>query len=452
MRVAIIGAGIVGVTTAYELSAEGHEVTVYERRSGVAAEASFANAGLVAPGYVTPWAAPGMPMKVLRQLAGRHAAVRLHPNLDFAWGWKWWHACRADRYQANRLRMQRFATFSREHLDGLTEQLRLDYERRQGYLVLLRAREDLALVEPGLATLSTLGTRFALIDPARCRVIEPGLSADTPLHAGVHLPDEVVGNCRQFAMLLRKEAGQLGARFQFETQVLRLEPGAQPRVVAARAPRRTETVAVSAFAEVRSGPAASSAAEWSDTEPLGTEPSSEAFDAVVVCAALGAPALLRPHGLRLPLQAVYGYSVTAPLRHDPDLGQAPRAALMDERYKVAISRLGGRVRVAGSAELGGIADRHDPRALATLYKVLDDWFPGVARVKDAQHWKGARPMLPDGPPVLGPSGLAGIWLNLGHGSSGWALACGSARVLADAVAGRPPPLDIDGLGIERLRG
>jgi D-amino-acid dehydrogenase len=451
MRIAIIGAGIVGVTTAYELSAEGHEVTVYERRSGVAAEASFANAGLVAPGYVTPWAAPGMPMKVLRQLASRHAAVRLHPSLDLVWGWKWWRACRADRHQANRLRMQRLATFSRERLDRLTERLRLEYERRQGYLVLLRSRKDLAMVEPGLATLSKLGTRFELIDAARCRVVEPGLAANTPLHAGIHLPDEVVGNCRQFAMLLRKEAAQLGTRFQFETQVLRLEPGAHPHVVATRAPRRVDTAAVSAFAEVGSGPPTPAAGDWSDTEPLGAEPSNEAYDAVVVCAALGAPALLRPHGLRLPMQAVHGYSVTAPLRHDADLSQGPRAALMDERYKVAITRLGARVRIAGSAELGGVADRHDPRALATLYKVLDDWFPGVARVKDAQHWKGARPMLPDGPPVLGPSGLAGIWLNLGHGSSGWALACGSARVLADSVAGRTPPLDVDGLGIERLR-
>jgi len=452
MRVAIIGAGIVGVTTAYELSAEGHEVTVYERRSGVAAEASFANAGLVAPGYVTPWAAPGMPMKVLRQLASRHAAVRLHPSLDLGWGWKWWRACRADLHQANRLRMQRLAAFSRERLDRLSERLHLEYERRQGYLVLLRSRKDLSMVEPGLTTLSTLGTRFELIDAARCRVVEPGLEASTPLHAGIHLPDEVVGNCRQFAMLLRKEAGQLGTRFQFETEVLRLESGAHPRVVAARAPRRADTTAVSTFAEVGSGPAAAAPGDWSDTEPLGTEPSSEAFDAVVVCAALGAPDLLRPHGLRLPMQPVYGYSVTAPLRHDPDLAQGPRAALMDERYKVAISRLGGRVRVAGSAELGGVAERHDPRALATLYRVLDDWFPGVARVKDAQHWKGARPMLPDGPPVLGRSGLDGIWLNLGHGSSGWALACGSARVLADAIAGRTPPLDVEGLGIERLRG
>ena len=124
---------------------------------------------------------------------------------------------------------------------------------------------------------------------------------------------------------------------------------------------------------------------------------------------------------------------------------------MDERYKVAISRLGARVRVAGGAEIGGTLAHHHPGALDTLYKVLNDWFPGSVRESQAQRWKGARPMLPDGPPVLGTSGLAGVWLNLGHGSSGWALACGSARVVADAVAGRAGVIDTDGLGLARLR-
>ena len=124
---------------------------------------------------------------------------------------------------------------------------------------------------------------------------------------------------------------------------------------------------------------------------------------------------------------------------------------MDERYKVAISRLGARVRVAGSAEIGGSAEHHNSGSLDTLYKVLHDWFPGVARLSHEQRWKGARPMLPDGPPVLGRSGIDGVWLNLGHGSSGWALACGSARLLADAVAGRPAAIDTEGLGVSRLK-
>ena len=181
-------------------------------------------------------------------------------------------------------------------------------------------------------------------------------------------------------------------------------------------------------------------------------PLTERFDAIVVCAALGSKLLLRPLGIRLPLLAVHGYSVTAPLRQHPQYpDHGPRSGLMDEHYKVAITRLGQRVRVAGGAEIGGTLERHNEAAIATLYKVLHDWFPGSALMGQAQHWKGARPMLPDGPPVLGASGAAGIWLNHGHGASGWALACGSARLLADLVAGRPPAVDTEGLGIERLR-
>jgi D-amino-acid dehydrogenase len=173
---------------------------------------------------------------------------------------------------------------------------------------------------------------------------------------------------------------------------------------------------------------------------------------VVVCAGAEANALLAPIGLKLPLAAVHGYSVTAPLRHHDGLPPAaPRAALMDERYKVAISRLGQRVRVAGSAELGGRVDELRAAPLATLYRVLDEWFPGAAVVREAQTWKGSRPMLPDGPPVLGESGRPGVWLNLGHGSSGWALACGSARVLAELISGRAAPIDLAALGVSRLR-
>lgn len=446
MRVAIVGAGIIGVTTAYELAADGHEVTVYERRGSVAAETSFANAGVVAPGYVTPWAAPGMARKVLAQSLSAHAAVRLHPSLDpstIAWLWKWWRACATRRHQANRRRMQRLALFSRERLHGLTRDLHLDYERREGYLVLLRGAREHAAVQPGLALLEELGVRFDRLDAAGCRRVEPGLSAETPLHGGIYLPNDEAGNCRQFALLLRSQAQRRGARFRFHTTVHALHPGIAPRLTHEYLPPEdTVAVAVSVDPRSREGP---------PTVPTAIGPVTEEFDAVVVCAALGAPALLAPHGLRLPLLAVHGYSVTAPLRlleEHPDLG--PRSALMDERYKVAITRLGNRVRVAGSAEIGGAPERHHPGAIDTLYKVLNDWFPGAARLGQAQRWKGARPMLPDGPPVLGASGIDGVWLNLGHGSSGWALACGSARVVADALAGRPPAIDLEGLDVSRL--
>jgi D-amino-acid dehydrogenase len=446
MRVAVIGAGIIGVTTAYEFSADGHQVTVFERRGSVAAEASFANAGVVAPGYVTPWAAPGMPGKVLRHLFSTHTPVRVRSGLNpqtVSWLWQWWRACRLRTYRANRLRMQRLAWYSRERLHELTRDFKLDYERAEGYLVLLRSARDLALARPGLAMLAERNARFDTLDATRCRAVEPGLNPDTPLHAGIYLLDDEVGNCRQFAHLLRREAQRLGVRFRFHTDVHQIIGGPNPQLVHTYAPPE-DAVVLSVIGDSVQRP-------FQDTQPIARRPFTEDFDAIVVCAALGAPALLRPHGVKLPLLAVHGYSITAPLRlHETHPEHGPRSGLMDERYKVAISRLGSRVRVAGGAEIGGSLQQHNDAAVATLYKVLHDWFPGAARLSQVQRWKGARPMLPDGPPVLGRSGIDGVWLNLGHGSSGWALACGSARLLADELAGRTPAIDTEGLGIERL--
>ena len=418
MRIAIVGAGIIGVTTAYELAADGHEVTVFERRSAAAEETSFANAGVVAPGYVTPWAAPGMPTKVARYLFSQHAPVKLALPLagaDLAWMWKWLRACRLETFLANRARMQRLAFYSRERLHHLTDELQLDYDRSPGYMVLLRSEADSKLIQPGLQVLRDAGVSFSEISSAQARLIEPALNPDTQFLGAVHLPADEVGNCRQFALLLKKEAEALGARFEFNANVAALDPS------------HPATLAVQG------------------------EPAPRHFDALVVCAGMASANLLRPVGIKIPLAAVYGYSISAPIREPLN---APRSALMDERYKVAISRLGNRVRVAGSAEIGGRPGVKRAASIQTLYKVLHDWVPGAAQLSNTgasvQEWKGARPMLPDGPPVLGASGIPGLWLNLGHGSSGWALSCGSARILADQIAGRAPGVDVDGLGLRRL--
>ena len=422
MKVAVVGAGIIGVTTAYELAVDGHEVTVFERCSAAAEETSFANAGVVSPGSVTPWAAPGMPGKVLRNLLSRHAAVKLSLPLsggDLAWMWKWWRACKLETYLANRSRLLRLAFYSRERLHHLTAELQLDYDRAEGYTVLLRSEKDSALVQPGLKILRDAGVAFSEINAEATRLIEPAINPDTQFLGSIHLPNDEVANCRQFAMLLKDVARHLGVNFEFNTTV----------------------------ASINTAQAASIL--------IAGETQARQFDQIVMCAGLASAALLKPLGLRIPMTAVYGYSISAPIREPLN---APRSALMDERYKVAISRLGNRVRVAGSAEIGGTLSSNRASSVQTLYKVLHDWFPGAAKHTHSntntgasvQLWKGARPMLPDGPPLIGNSGVPGLWLNLGHGSSGWALSCGSARILADLMSGQSAAIDIEGLGVSRL--
>lgn len=421
MRVAVIGAGIVGITTAHALLEDGHEVTVFERQGSVATEGSFANAGFVAPGYVTPWAAPGMAAKVLGQMFSRDAAVRMAgvpgPALT-AWLWRWWRACHPQRYAASRGAMLALARDSQQRTRAVAAANGIEHEQSQGVLVLLRGEREIAQTRAGLKVLAELGVNFHLVGPEVCRQIEPALEAGTSLKAGIHLPDSESGNCRQFALELKSVLQRRGVQFHFHHTVRSIE----------------STGSVTLHVQ-------GAAPDGADESAAPGPRRHENYDAVVVCAATGAPALLP--GLRLPVQAVHGYSVTLPVRrHDGFPDMAPRAALMDERYKVAITRLGERVRVAGSAELGGNPRAMSPAALATLYRVLEDWFPAAVRqTGSAQTWKGARPMLPDGPPAIGAGSLPGVWVNTGHGSSGWALACGSARLLADLVGGRTPAVD-----------
>ena len=267
MKIAVIGAGIIGVTTAYELACDGHEVTVFERRAAAAEEASFANAGLVAPGYVSPWAAPGMPGKVIGHLLSHYAPVRVGWQLsmrDMVWIWKWLRACNLETYLAHRTQLQRLAFYSRDRLHHITRHLSLEYERSDGNMVMLRSEKDSKLVQPGLQVLRDAGVSFKEISPTDARKIEPALNPDTEFFGAVHLPDDEVGNCRQFALLLKNTAQRMGVDFLFNKEVTRVAAGAQIS--------------------------------------LAGESAARSYDAVVMCAGLASARLLAPIGLKIPLK------------------------------------------------------------------------------------------------------------------------------------------------------
>ncbi|WP_077037493.1 FAD-dependent oxidoreductase [Pelomonas sp. KK5] len=407
MRIAIIGAGIAGVTSAYELAADGHEVCVFERRGSVAGEASFANSGIVVPGLALPWTRTAFSLFDGRQRER-------------------WKAQRDKALPERQLRLLKLAQFSFERLQALRRSLQLDYERSEGQLVLLRTAKDQAAIEPGLALLEQAGISARPLDADQCRAAEPGLNTETPLHGGVLLPQAEAGNCRQLAHQLRGEAQRLGVQFRFHTTVRSVEPGSPVRLTHEYTPPTELTPA-------------RSAADGGDTLPAEMGPQVQGFDAVLVCAAQDATALLKPLKLNLPVSAGQSMSITAPLRQieaHPDFG--PRGALLDQQSGVQLSRIGQRVRAVG------LVDEK------LLHKTFDDWFPGALVAGQAQRWQGAHAELADGLPVLGNSGLSGIWLNLGHGDSGFTLACGAARVLAEQIARLAPELDVAGLDITRF--
>ena len=413
MNVIVIGGGVIGVTTAYYLRQKGFEVAVVERRSDVAQEASFGNAGIIAPGYSTPWAAPGMPGKVLSYLFKSEAPVIFRPNLNPAlWRWlrRWLKECTLERYRINKERMQRVASYSRTCLHEVREQHGIDYQQSKGYLQLFRSQADLDMSGPARQMLREQGILHEALDQAGVYRLEPELARHTALAGGLYLPSDESGNCPLFTKRLKLICEQQGVKFHFGETVraLQIEGG--------------KMVGVKLYSSALSA------------------------DACVIAAGHESTVLLSSVGIKVPIYPIKGYSVTLRLRSD---GFGPNRALMDEAYKTAITPMGNTLRVAGTAELGDHKLELREAARRTLEMVISDWFPGATDFQSARYWAGARPMLPDGPPLLGPSPIAGLFLNCGHGSTGWSMSCGSAKLTADLVAGVEPEISLDGLTLGR---
>jgi D-amino-acid dehydrogenase len=423
MKVLVLGSGVIGVTSAFYLAQKGFEVTVIDRQPDVGLETSFANAGQISPGYSAPWAAPGVPMKALKWLFQRHAPLAIKPDMSlwqFQWTLKLLQNCTAMRYDMNKERMVRLAEYSRDCLAELRAETGIPYEGRTlGTLQVFRTQKQLDAEAKDIAVLQRLGVPFEHLDPDACALVEPGLTkVKHQLLGGLRLTGDETGDCQLFTTNLAEKAKALGVKFMQNVSIVRLLTANQ----------KITGVEIS------------------------TLEGKQVLQADQYVVALGSysRALMQNLGLHIPVYPVKGYSLTVPIVNS---AAAPVSTVMDETYKVAITRFDNRIRVGGMAELAGFDLSLNPRRRETLEMVLNGLFPDAGDVKQAEFWTGLRPMTPDGTPIIGQAthSFDNVWLNTGHGTLGWTMACGSAQVLADLVAQHQPAIASEDFNLSRYQ-
>lgn len=417
MRVVVLGSGVIGVTSAYYLAKAGHDVTVIDRQPGPAMETSFANAGQISPGYASPWAAPGIPLKALKWMMQRHAPLSFTPDgtlFQLQWMWQMLRNCTPEHYAVNKERMVRLAEYSRNCFRQLRNDVGISYEGRQrGTMQLFRTAKQLADAEKDIQVLRDSGVPYELLSRDELARAEPALLAvKAKLFGSLRLPNDETGDCQLFTTRLADMAAALGVTFRYGVAIDSL------------------VVAGGAVDGVRCG-----------TELVQS-------DAYVV--ALGAHSTTLLHNLLdVPVYPLKGYSITVPII---DAAAAPTSTILDETYKIAVTRFNDRIRVGGMAEIAGFDTRLNPRRRETLEMVVNDLFPGAGDTAKASFWTGLRPMTPDGTPIVGRAPLKKLFLNTGHGTLGWTMSCGSAQLLADLMSLKKPEIRADDLSVSRYLG
>ena len=415
MRVMVLGSGVIGTASAYYLARAGFEVVVVDRQDGPALETSFANAGQVSPGYASPWAAPGIPLKAIKWLLQKHAPLAIKATGDigqYLWMAQMLRNCTASRYAVNKERMVRLSEYSRDCLDELRAETGISYEGRTlGTTQLFRTQAQLDGAAKDIAVLQQSGVPYELLDRAGIARVEPALAAVTDKLAGaLRLPNDQTGDCQMFTRKLAEMAKQLGVQFRFGQNIQRLD----------------------AVGDRING-------VWIDGK-------LEQADHYVLALGSYSPQLLKPLGIKAPVYPLKGYSLTVPITN---AAMAPTSTILDETYKVAITRFDNRIRVGGMAEIAGFDLSLNPRRRETLEMITSDLYPQGGDLTRAEFWTGLRPATPDGTPIVGATRFRNLFLNTGHGTLGWTMACGSGRLLADLMAKKRPQISAEGLDISR---
>jgi D-amino-acid dehydrogenase len=407
VKIIVLGGGVVGVTSAWYLARAGHEVSVIERRDGAGLETSFANGGQISAGHAEPWAKPSALPKILRWLGREDAPLLFRPRADLAqweWGLRFLLECFPGRFERHSRTLAGLAGYSRECLRALRGELGLRYDQlERGILRFATNRHDFDLMARHAESMRSLGVQREVKSAAACVELEPALKASAdPIAGGVYDPTGESGDAHRFTQELARLAAARGVNFRFSKTIQAIETAGD----AVNAVRLDGGGRVSA-------------------------------DAYVVSLGSYSPLLLAPLGVRIPVYPLKGYSITLPLG-PRQAAAAPTVSLTDEACKIVISRLGNRLRAAGTAELAGYDTTVNPVRCGAIVSRIRRLFPALSGIASASNWTGLRPATPNNVPVIGRTKFRNLYLNTGHGTLGWTLACGSASLLADIVSGRKP--------------
>lgn len=415
MHVYVLGSGVVGTTTAYYLAQKGFEVTVIDRQAGPALETSFANAGQISPGYASPWAAPGVPLKAIKWMLQKHSPLIMKPTSDltqYRWIWQLIKNCNPKSYAINKERMVRMSEYSRACIDQLRIDTGIAYEGRQkGTIQLFRKQQQLDGVSKDVKVLDEMGTPYEILDRQGILAYEPGLNGTINEFVGaLRLPHDETGDCFMFTQTLADMAKELGVKFRFNHSIDRFE--------------------------------------YKDGQIKGVWVNGqlETADAYVVALGSYSTAMLKPIGIHVPIYPLKGFSLTIPIS---DESRAPQSTVLDETYKVALTRFDNRIRMGGMAGVNGFDLSLKQKYRDTLHEVFNHVFPGGGNLEEATFWTGLRPATPDGTPIVGQTRYSNLWINSGHGTLGWTMSCGSAKYLADLMANEKPEISTEGFDLSR---
>ncbi len=410
MKALVLGAGIVGITTAYELNRDGYDVTVIDREAEPASFTSFSNAGLFAPGHAYSWSSPAAPMMLLRSLWRGDQALRIKLNADprfWRWMWKFWQECTNERLARNSIAKVKLCNYSLDVFHQTVARTQVKYDgRKGGLLYLYRNEEALAAAVTKSKILSDHGCVINVLDPGGIAKVDPALAGSNIFAGALYAPNDESGDCRLFSRNMGEWLKGQGVTFKFNTEIKGFET-AGDRISA-----------------------------------VVTDKGAENADVIVLCLGVYSPHLAEPLGHDLPVYPVKGYAMTAPVagRNNP-----PRIGGMDESSLVAYAPYGDRIRVTGTAEFSGYGRAHRPQDFATMLNTMKTLFPDGADWSKATYWAGLRPMTPSGVPIIGPSRMKNLWFNTGQGHMGWTMSHGAARITADLIAGKAPKVPLDAM-------